>query len=407
MARIVKPLTFVEIENAKPKEKDYKLIDGYGLFLFISRSGNKVWRFRYKRPYTNKETDITIGRYPQISLADARASREHYRKQLAQNIDPKTYLKEQTNQKQKELFNTFEKVAEQWFEYRKQRANFSDKTAKDTWRLIERNLFPTFAKLPISSITAYMAIEALKPLQQKGTLETLKRSIQKLNEIMVFAQHRDLINQNPTQYISREFDSPQVQHMKTIKPDDLGEFIQMLYKASIKLQTRYLILWQLYTLTRPAESATAKWSDIDIERKIWTIYISKGITTNDLGREQKITLSEKAIKLLGEIKKMSGNSEYLFPSIKDPSTHVNTQTANAAIKRMGYHGKLVAHGLRSIASTALNEEGFNPDLIEVALSHINKDRIRMAYNRADYLEKRFEMLNWWGAFIESKSANIY
>lgn len=112
MARIVKPLTFVEIDNAKPKQKDYKLIDGYGLFLFISRSGNKVWRFRYKRPYTNKETDITIGRYPQISLIDARASREHYRKQLAQNIDPKTYLEEQANQKQKELFNTFEKVAE-------------------------------------------------------------------------------------------------------------------------------------------------------------------------------------------------------------------------------------------------------------------------------------------------------
>lgn len=125
-----------------------------------------------------------------------------------------------------------------------------------------------------------------------------------------------------------------------------------------------------------------------------------------LGREHKITLSEQAIKLLGEIKKMRGNSEYLFHSI-DPSTHVNIQTTNATIIRMDYHSKLVTHGLRSITSTAQNVQGFNSDLIEVVLSHINKDRIRMAYNRAYYLEKRFEMLNWWGNFIESKSLNIY
>ena len=170
----------------------------------------------------------------------------------------------------------------------------------------------------------------------------------------------------------------------------------MLYKASIKLQTRYLILLQLYTLTRPAESATAQWSDIDIESKIWTIYINKGITTNDLGIKNKITLSEQAIKLLGEIKKMSGNSEYLFPSIKDPSTHVNTQTTNAAIKRMGYHGKLVDHGLSSIASTAMNEAEFNTDIIEAALAHNDQNEVRRAYNRSTYVEYYKELMVWWG-----------
>lgn len=182
--------------------------------------------------------------------------------------------------------------------------------------------------MPITQITAPMAIKAFKQYQDEGKLEKLKRTIQKHNEIMTFAVHREMIPANPTANIAKEFDSPTVAHFKTIKPEDLGEFLYTLQNAQIHLQTRYLILWQLLTMTRPNEAAKAKWADIDERAKLWTIpaeNMKRGI-------EHKITLSRQTIALLREIKKLSGGKEYIFPSVKNPQTHVNTQTANSAIK---------------------------------------------------------------------------
>ena len=159
----------------------------------------------------------------------------------------------------------------------------------------------------------------------------------------------------------------------------------------------------MLTMTRPNEAATARYEDIDEQARIWTIYIKKGIKETDKGREHKITLSRQAMALLREIKKRSESKVYLFPSVKNPQTHVNTQTANSAIKRMGYHGKLVAHGLRAIASTYLNDKGYDSELIEVALSHMKSDRIKAAYDRGERLEQRFKLLQVWGDFIEECS----
>lgn len=403
MARTTKRLTNTEVEKAKPKAEEYNLADGQGLYLRVKPNGSKLWLFNYYHPFTKKRKNMSFGSYPDVSLALAREKREHCRSLLAQDIDPQTHRQETEQAKQNELNSTFESVAWAWYEHRKTRANFSESYAKDVKRLLERLLLPAFGHLPISHITAPLALKAFKPLQDKGTLETLKRGIQKLNEIMTYALHREIILSNPTANISKEFDSPRVEHFKTIKPEDLSEFLYTLNNAQIHLQTRYLILWQLLTMTRPNESATARYCDIDEKAKIWTIYINKGIKQDDNGREHKITLSRQAMALLREIKKLSGGKEYLFPSIKNPQTHVNTQTANAAIKRMGYQGKLVAHGLRSIASTYLNEKGYNPELIEVALSHINQDRIRMAYNRADYIKQRFDLLQAWADFVDECS----
>ncbi|MDO9984880.1 tyrosine-type recombinase/integrase [Glaesserella parasuis] len=379
------------------------LADGEGLYLVVFPTGAKVWKLRYMTPFTKKKNTYTIGGYPEISLIEARKIKGECRALLSQNIDPHAHRQAIEQAKQEEIYNTFENVAWAWYEWRQTRANFSQGYARDVKSLIERILLPAFGKYPITQISAPMALKAFKPLQEKGTLETLKRAIQKMNEIMTFALHREIIPHNPLINISKEFDSPTVEHFKTIKPEDLSEFLFTLNTAQIQLQTRYLILWQLLTMTRPNEAATAKYEDIDEKEKIWTIYINKGIKQDDKGREHKITLSRQALALLREIKKFSGGKVYLFPSHKNPQTHTNTQTANAAIKRMGYKGKLVAHGLRSIASTYLNEKGYNPELIEVALSHINQDRIRMAYNRADYIKQRFEILQAWADFIDECS----
>lgn len=406
MARTTKSLTNTEVEKAKAKTKEYSLSDGQGLSLRIKTNGTKLWLFNYYRPFTKKRNNLSIGIYPDVSLSDAREHRKEYRALLAQNIDPQTHRDTQNQLKSNELSNTFEKVALEWFEHRKTKANFSTSYAKDVKSLIERILLPSFGNLPISQITAPVALKAFKPLQDKGTLETLKRSIQKLNEIMTYALHREMINQNPIVNLSKEFDSPKVEHFKTITPEDLPEFLLTLNNAQIHLQTRYLILWQLLTMTRPNEAAMAKYSDIDEKNKIWTLYINKGIKDDDKGRIHKVTLSRQALALLREIKKLSFGKEFLFPSIKNPKTHVNTQTANAAIKRMGYKGKLVAHGLRSIASTYLNESGYDSELIEVALSHMNSDRIKAAYDRGERIEQRFKLLQDWADFVDECSQGI-
>ena len=403
MARTTKPLTNTEIEKAKPQASKYSLPDGQGLFLLIMPNGSKLWRFNYYKPITKKRTEMSFGAFPQISLANARQMREESRALLSKGIDPQKQREQDEHDKKMEIATTYEAVAWAWFEYRKSKRNFSEGYQKDVESLIRRNLLPHFGHLPISQITAPMALKAFKQYQDEGKLEKLKRTIQKHNEIMTYALHRELIPFNPTANISKEFDSPTVEHFKTIKPEDLGEFIYTLNNAQIHLQTRYLILWQLLTMTRPNEAATAKYEDIDEHSRIWTVYIQKGIKQDERGRIHKITLSRQAMALLREIKKLSGGKVYLFPSVKNPQTHVNTQTANGAIKRMGYKGKLVAHGLRSIASTYLNEQGFNSDLIEVALSHMNSDRIKSAYDRGERLEQRFKLLQAWGDFIEQCS----
>lgn len=405
MARTITPLNNTKIDKAKPQQKEFTLSDGKGLYLLIKPNGAKLWRFNYYKPFTQpkKRALIGVGKYPDISLQQARAIREEYLSLLAQNIDPATYRRQQEQIKKDELNNTYESVAWAWFEYRKTKKNFSADYQKDVESLIRRNLLPHFGHLPISQITAPLALKAFKQYQDEGKLEKLKRSIQKHNEIMTYALHREIIQSNPTANISKEFDSPTVEHFKTIKPEDLSEFIYTLNHAQIQLQTRYLILWQLLTMTRPNEAATARYEDIDEKAKIWTIYIQKGIKEDDKGRVHKITLSRQALALLREIKKLSEGKTYLFPSMKNPQSHVNTQTANSAIKRMGYKGKLVAHGLRAIASTYLNEKGYDSELIEVALSHMKSDRIKAAYDRGERLEQRFKLLQVWGDFIEECS----
>ncbi|WP_373766744.1 integrase arm-type DNA-binding domain-containing protein [Glaesserella sp.] len=403
MARVTKALTNTEIAKAKPQEKEYSLADGQGLFLRIRPNGAKTWIFNYAQPYTKKRTNLVIGGYPEISLSQARDKREEYRSLLANDIDPQQHRQQQEQAKRAEIENTFEAVTWQWFEYRKTRANFSPDYQKDIASLINRYLLPAFGGLPISQITAPLALKTFKPLQESGKLETLKRAIQKLNEIMIYAVHREIIPHNPTANISREFDNPKVEHFKTITPDELPEFMRALSTAQIHLQTRYLILWQLLTMTRPNEASNARYDEIDEKARLWTIKIKKGIKEDDGGRIHKITLSRQALALLREIKKLSGGKTYLFPSIKNPQKPMNSQTANDVIKRMGFKGKLVAHGLRSIASTYLNDKGFNSDAIEVALSHMNSDRIKASYDRGERLAMRFEILQAWGDFVEQCS----
>ncbi|HBV8338379.1 TPA: tyrosine-type recombinase/integrase, partial [Citrobacter freundii] len=220
---------------------------------------------------------------------------------------------------------------------------------------------------------------------------------QRVNEIMIYAVNTGLIDANPASGVGMAFEKPKKQNMPTLRPEELPKLMRSLVMSNLSVPTRCLIEWQLLTLVRPSEASGALWAEIDLDAKLWTIPAKR----MKAKREHIVPLSPQALDILEVMKPISAHREYVFPSRNNPKQPMNSQTANAALKRIGYGGKLVAHGLRSIASTALNESAFNSDIIEAALAHSDKNEVRRAYNRTTYLAQRVEMMRWWGNFVIS------
>lgn len=394
MARTTKPLTDTEAKQAKSKPKEYNLADGQGLYLRVKPNNTKIWIFNYPKPITKNRVNISLGQYPAISLAKARLTRQENLTLLSDGIDPRTHRLEENRLANQSLENTLHKVALQWFKVKKSKV--SPDYAEDIWRSLELHIFPKIGSQPIQSLRAKDAIEVLTPVANKGSLETVKRLCQRLNEIMTYALNTGLVDTNPLSDISQAFEAPAKNHMPTLKPDQLPELMKALNNASIKRTTRCLIEWQLHTMVRPNEAAGARWAEIDFENNLWKIPAERMKKKSP----HTIPLSPSAIALLEIMRSISEEREHIFPSDRKPSAHINNQTANMALKRMGFGGKLVAHGMRALASTTLNEQAFDPDIIEVSLAHTDSNEVRRAYNRAEYLEKRRVMMCWWSAHIE-------
>ncbi|EBD6095056.1 tyrosine-type recombinase/integrase [Salmonella enterica subsp. enterica serovar Infantis] len=393
MARTTRPLTNTEVLRTKALEKDLTLHDGDGLFLIVKTSGKKLWRFRYQRPATKQRTMIGLGAFPALSLADARGLRADYLALLANGIDPQVQAEVVEEQQQIALDSIFSTVATNWFQL-KSKSVTSD-YANDIWRSLEKDVFPAIGETPVQQIKARTLVEALEPIKARGALETVRRLVQRINEIMIYAVNTGLIDTNPASGIGMAFEKPKKQNMPTLRPEELPKLMRSLIMSNLSVSTRCLIEWQLLTLVRPSEASGARWVEIDLDAKLWTIPAER----MKAKREHIVPLSPQALDILEVMKPISAHREQVFPSRNDPKQPMNSQTANAALKRIGYGGKLVAHGLRSIASTALNEAGFNPDVIEAALAHSDKNEVRRAYNRSTYLLKRIELMNWWGELI--------
>ncbi len=394
MARTTNPLTDTQIKNAKPRAKEYNLSDGGGLALRVKPNGTKLWLLNYPRPYTGKRTNMGLGGYPTVTLAEAREKRDAARKLLAKNIDPNEQRNEEHRKQRFAHGNTLQHVAEDWFEIKRREVTSS--YGEDIWRSLEMHVLPSLGKHPIHKITAPLAIEALKPVAAKGSLETVRRVCQRLNEMMTWAVNTGVVQHNPLAGISKAFHAPGKRNLPTIKPEQLPGLLQSIQDANLRTTTRCLILWQLHTMVRPSEAAGTRWEEIDEMACLWQIPAER----MKKKRPHTVPLTHQALALLERMKPISGQSGYVFPSDRVLSQQANSQTANMAIKRMGYHGQLVAHGLRSLASTTLNEAAFDPDVIEVALAHVEANQVRGAYNRAQYLERRAVMMQWWSDHIE-------
>lgn len=394
-------LSDLKIKAAKPKDKDYTLTDGDGLQLRVRTNGSRLWNFNYIHPVTKKRINMGLGTFPELSLAHARKRTVEARELVAQGLDPKEQRDADRQAKKAATEHTFRNVATAWFELKKD--SVTTAYAEDIWRSLTLHIFPDLEATPISEISAPQVIKLLRPLETKGSLETVKRLTQRLNEIMTYGVNYGLIHANPLSGIRSVFKKPKKKNMAALPPDELNELMVAIANASIKRTTRCLIEWQLHTMTRPAEAATTRWADIDVGKKIWTIPPER----MKKRRTHIIPLTEQALALLEAIKPYSGHREYVFPSDRNPRTHCNSQTANMALKRMGFEGRLVSHGMRSMASTILNEHAWDAELIEVALAHVDKDEVRSAYNRADYIERRRPMMAWWSEHIQKAATGDF
>lgn len=401
MARTTTQLTDTAIRAEKGSGKERILSDGNGLQLRIMPNGTKSWRLLYKNPVTNKPARLSLGTYPNLTLANARKKTIEVKELVAQGIDPKAHRAAKLEEAHSLRHHTFINVARDWFEVKK--SEVSPDYANDIWRSLELHIFPELADTHISEITAPMVINTLRPLEAKGSLESVRRVVQRANEVMTYGVNTGLVHSNPLSGIKAAFKAPKKENMKSIPPSALPELMETLSFASIKLPTRCLIEFELHTLVRPNEAAGARWAEFDFSQNLWIIPAER---MKKKKREHRVPLTPQVLEILERMKPYSGHREHVFPGDRDPKRSIGSQTANAALKRMGYKNKLVAHGLRSIGSTALNEKGFEPDLIESALAHIDKNEVRRAYNRSDFLERRREVMSWWSQTIEQASNKV-
>lgn len=407
MARSTKPLTALEVQQAKPKDKEYSLADGGNLYLRIRPTGSKVWILNYYHPYTKKRNNMGLGSYPEVSLAAARTKAKEYRALLAEGIDPKYHYDELERIKAEQHTNTFELIARKWLDLKK--GNVSDSYYNKITNTLEKYIFPKMGKTPIHKVSAVATIELIQPLANDEKLETVKKLCGWLNEIMMHAVNTGVAQTNPLTGIRKAFSAPKVTNLPTLQPNELPDLMYAIQHSNTKVVTRCLIEWQLHTMVRPGEAAGTRWDEINFETKEWVIPAER----MKKNKPHTVPLSDQALRLLKVLKPVSGHREHVFPSDHNPHKPANPQSANRALTRMGFHGRLVSHGLRALASTTLNEKGFNPDVIEAALAHLDKNSVRAAYNRAEYLKARRQMMDWWSSHIalcasgsnESQAAN--
>ena len=391
MARRTTPLTDTEIKKAKPKEKEYSLCDGHGLLLRIKPNGSKLWLFNYIRPILGTRTNLGLGTYPIVSLAEARMLRDDCRKLLAQQIDPKKHREELERKQLMDTQSSFEKVAELWKE--KKSSEVEEKTINKYWRNLELHLFPLIGRYSIKEIKPSLVVSMLKKVEENGSPDMVNRLCGHLNEILNFAVNSGLIESNTCLKISSTFKSVRQRNNPRISIEEIPTLIKSIHSAKIEKKT------QLLTMVRPNEASNASWSEFDFDKKEWTIPAER----MKVRFPHTVPLSSQVMALIEQLRPMTGHNKYLFTHRSDLKKTMSSSTVNMALKRMGYKDKQTAHGLRGLARTFLAEQGVQHEHAEACLAHKTGSQVSLAYNHANYLEQRRDIMQIWGDHIEKCS----
>lgn len=390
-------LSDTSIRNAKPAEKAYKLYDSGGLYIQITPNGGKWWRFKYR--FDDKEKLLSLGTYPEISLAHARDKRDSARTLLASDppIDPSEKRKSNKAESKINSANSFELIARDWWQsYMKGKA---ESHKQKVIRRFELYLFPWLGKKPISSITAPQVLEVIKRIEKLNKLETAHRTLQAAGQVFRYAVQNGFTLRDVTADLKGALPPTSVKHMAAFtEPKQISELLNAIDSFKGTLTVQCALKLSPLVFVRPSELRQAKWRDIDLDRREWRYLVSKTNT------DHLVPLSTQAVEILRTIHPLSGHGEFVFQNGHSPQRPMSEAAVNAALKRMGYdtQNEITGHGFRAMARTVLHERlNIDPHIIEHQLAHKVPDALGAAYNRTKFIQQRAIMMQVWADYLDN------
>jgi integrase len=391
-------LTRLQIENAKPKAKSYKLFDGKGLYIEVAPTGARWWRFKYR--IAGKEKRISLGVYPDVGLKDARDKLDEVRKQLASDIDPSEQRKAKKAASVQSTENTFEAVAREWFALNLPRwqSNYGDKTI----RRLEANIFPWLGTRPVREVTAPELLTVLRRIESRSANDTAHRALQDCGRIFRYAIATSRADRDLSRDLAGALAPITVRHYPTIiDPKGVGALLRAIEAYTGSFVTKCALRLAALVFVRPGELRKAEWSEFDLEKAEWRIPAER----MKMRSPHIVPLARQAVQTITELRPLTGDGPLLFPGEFNKQRPMSENTINSALRRLGYtREEMTGHGFRSMASTMLNEQGWNRDAIERQLAHSERDTVRAVYNYAEHLPERRRMMQAWADHLDSLRA---
>ena len=390
-------LTDTHLRNLKPSAKIQKLSDGGGLYLHLAPSGGKLWRMAYR--FNGKQKLLSFGAYPAVSLKDARIKRDEAKELLAKGIDPGEEKKERKAAQaaqEKEQWETFENIALEWFATYSPR--LTPKHAAKLMSFLKNKLFPAIGDKPVTEIEPAHLLAAVRPTESKGHHETAHKLMQLCGQVMRYARITGRVKYDVASGLSEALQPVQVTNLAAITdPGDIGRLLVEIDEYQGYFAVIYCLKILPYVFTRPSELRRAEWVEFNFDKALWKIPKER----MKMRQEHTVPLVPQVIKLLLELQKFSGTGKYLFPSIRTATIPISDAAPLTALRRLGYtQEQMCLHGFRAMASTNLNELGFRPDAIECQLAHKEPGAVRLAYNRAQYMDERRSMMEKWADWLD-------
>lgn len=390
------PLNDRQIRNAKPAEKPYKLSDGGGMYLQVTPAGGRLWRLKYR--FDSKEKTLALGKYPDVSLSEARQAAENARRMLAAGQDPSAVKQAAKRERQAALLSTFAHLANDWHKNNLHR--WKPNHAARVWRYFETDVLPAIGSLPLEEIRVSNIKEMLDPIAARGSIATADKIRQWVGAVFEYAAMLELTDRNPARALNQYLPKPEKAHMPALPRTELTEFYRRLLLADASRPNKIALMLTMLCFARNTEIRGGQWAEIDFQAAVWVIPAERMKHEKTAPKPpHPIPLSDWAMELLQELHAITGGTPYLFPSRIHTSGYISDNTLGKIIKTLGYKGIATPHGFRSLASSILNEQGYNPDAIERQLAHVEENRIRAAYNRADYMAERREMMQWYSDYL--------
>ncbi len=391
-------LTARTITSAKYFDGKRKLFDGGGLYLELMPSGSKLWRYAYR--FHGKQSRISLGAWPEVSLQEAREKHRVAHKLVNDGVNPSQARKTQQNQAQQAQSNSLKSIASEWMS--KQANRWKPITCEGKQARLERHAFPILGNRPINEISARQILDVLRKIEAAGSFETAHRVKQALSQIFRYAIATDRAEYDPTASLAGALTPPKTIHHAAITEEKaIGGLLRAIDDYDGYIVVKWALQLAPFVFVRPGELRHAEWSEIDTEAAMWRIPADK----MKMNRPHMIPLSQQAIAILEEVRQLTSKSRYVFHSIRTITRPISENTTNAALRRMGYtKDQMTTHGFRSMASTRLHELGWRSDLIEMQLSHAERNEVKSAYNYAEYVDDRRKMMQAWADYLDGLKA---